>query len=217
MKQRQRRSMLDIKTKFWFIDIDSITFFAYGSYQTGIGQNLYVAISQASVSRCINEVVDALNQADITNQWIKFPRILNELKYLRQQFYDSHRFPGVIGCIDCTHVAIFPPKIHDAINPEHLYVNRKGYHSINVQLVCDWRLKILNINARYPGSTHDTYIWNNSNLKVGMERINRQWPNMTFFLLGDSGYPLRPWLLTPIINAEVNSPEERYNRSQMSC
>ncbi|KYN28489.1 hypothetical protein ALC57_02101 [Trachymyrmex cornetzi] len=50
-----------------------------------------------------------------------------------------------------------------------------------------------------------------------MERINRQWPNMTFFLLGDSGYPLRPWLLTPIINAEVNSPEERYNRSQMSC
>lgn len=51
------------------------------------------------------------------------------------RFYDNHRFPGVIGCIDCTHIAIFPPQVHDAVNPEHLYVNRKGYHSINVQLV----------------------------------------------------------------------------------
>ena len=44
--------------------------------------------------------------------------------------------PGVVGCIDCTHVAIFPPKIDDEHYPEHLYVNRKGYHSVNVQLVC---------------------------------------------------------------------------------
>lgn len=51
------------------------------------------------------------------------------------RFYENHRFPGVIGCIDCTHIAIFPPQVHDAVNLEHLYVNRKGYHSINVQLV----------------------------------------------------------------------------------
>lgn len=44
--------------------------------------------------------------------------------------------PGIIGCIDCTHVAIFPPHIQDPLHPEHLYVNRKQYHSINVQLVC---------------------------------------------------------------------------------
>lgn len=30
-------------------------------------------------------------------------------------------------------------------------------------------------------------------------------------MLGDSGYALRPWLLTPIMNAEANSPEDRYN------
>lgn len=40
---------------------------------------------------------------------------------------------------------------------------------------------------------------------------------LTNNILGDSGYPLRPWLLTPIINAEVDSPEERYNRRQLSC
>lgn len=40
-----------------------------------------------------------------------------------------------IGCIDCTHVAIFPPPADDEDNPEHVYVNRKNYHSLNVQLV----------------------------------------------------------------------------------
>lgn len=51
------------------------------------------------------------------------------------RFYEDLNFPGVVGCVDCTHVAIFPPNIVDEEYPENIYVNRKGYHSINVQLV----------------------------------------------------------------------------------
>lgn len=50
------------------------------------------------------------------------------------RFYRVKHFPGVIGCIDCTHVAIIAPKEENNF-PEEAYVNRKGYHSINVQLV----------------------------------------------------------------------------------
>lgn len=32
--------------------------------------------------------------------------------------------------------------------------------------------------------------------------------------IGDSGYALRPWLLTPVMHAEPNSPEDRYNIAQ---
>lgn len=31
--------------------------------------------------------------------------------------------------------------------------------------------------------------------------------------MGDSGYPLQPWLLTPFQNPAPNSPEERYNHA----
>ncbi|CAH3044736.1 unnamed protein product, partial [Porites lobata] len=37
-------------------------------------------------------------------------------------------FPGVVGCIDGTHVRIQAPNKN-----ENDYVNRKGFHSINAQ------------------------------------------------------------------------------------
>ncbi|KYQ49810.1 Putative nuclease HARBI1 [Trachymyrmex zeteki] len=87
-------------------------------------------------------------------------------------------------------------------------------HCISLQ-ICDWRLKIMNINARYCGSTHDAYIWNNSNVKNAMIHLYRRYSNNNFYLVGDSGYSLRPWMMTPIIDAPENSPEAAYNKKQM--
>lgn len=52
---------------------------------------------------------------------------------------------------------------------------------------CDENLKIIHINARFPGSTHDAYIWRESNLSGIMEDIYRRFPGNNFFLVGDSG------------------------------
>lgn len=32
-------------------------------------------------------------------------------------------------------------------------------------------------------------------------------------LIGDSGYSQQPWLMTPILGAEPNSPQSRYNNA----
>lgn len=47
-------------------------------------------------------------------------------------------FPGVVGAIDCTHVAIIAPTTE-----EHNYLNKKDFHSKNIQVICDHRLKNL--------------------------------------------------------------------------
>ncbi|KAJ8972846.1 hypothetical protein NQ314_000011 [Rhamnusium bicolor] len=77
----------------------------------------------------------------------------------------STGFPGAIAAIDCTHIAIIAPGFE-----EHNYLNRKGFHSKNVQIICDYDLKILNINAIYGGATHDAYIWRNSIINQELER-----------------------------------------------
>jgi hypothetical protein len=101
-------------------------------------------------------------------------------------FYNIAGFPNVIGSIDGTHVAIKTPSFE-----EHVFVKRKNVHSINVMDVCNANLKFLNLIAKWPGSTHDSFVWSNSTLCELLE--NKGW------LLGDSGYPLRPHLLTPVL------------------
>lgn len=118
---------------------------------------------------------------------------------------EKFQFPGEIGAIDCTHIPILKPR-----EEEHSFVNRKGYHSLNVQIICDANLKILGINSNFPGSNHDSFIWRQSqirdfllhNFHIGMRRS---------WLIGDSGYPLEPILLTPFLNPAEGSPEAAFN------
>ncbi|XP_018363950.1 PREDICTED: putative nuclease HARBI1 [Trachymyrmex cornetzi] len=194
--------------------LTALRFYASDSYQNCVGSNVHMRISQTSVSRCIHNVTNILNLPEVFNTWVYFPNNIQELQEIRNKFWIEKRFPGAIGCIDCTHIAIFPPPKGDANYPEHNYVNRKGYHSINVQLICDPDLRILNVNARYPGSTHDSYIWNNSNILPLMRDIYNC--GHQFFLLGDSGYALRPWMMTPMLNDEQNDAILRYNTRQIS-
>ncbi|XP_067144810.1 putative nuclease HARBI1 [Centruroides vittatus] len=129
---------------------------------------------------------------------------------LKQQFYEKYSFPGVIGAIDCCHVAIVSPPVEDINYPEHIYVNRKGYHSLNVQLICDANMYIMNVNARFSGSVHDAFIWKNSNVRKAFQRWHNYNRNAHTWLLGDSGYPLEPWLLTTLRTTDTRA-EVKYN------
>ncbi|XP_030749233.1 putative nuclease HARBI1 [Sitophilus oryzae] len=153
---------------------------------------ILVPVAQPTFSRALSEVCSALEA--IAPQWIKFP-----ISEAEKQF----QFPGVIGCIDGTHVAIVSPKID-----EHLYFNLKRYHSKNVQIVFDANLIILNVKANYGGATHDSFMWRNSNLRTDMEQYYQRDHNC--WLLGHNGYPQEPWLMTPIRDMPRESPEGRY-------
>ena len=60
----------------------------------------------------------------------------------------------MLGCIDGTHVSIVAPS-----NNEENYLNRKNAHSINIQAICNSELKFIDVVAKWPGSTHDAFIW----------------------------------------------------------
>nr|CAH7763421.1 unnamed protein product [Callosobruchus chinensis] len=72
--------------------------------------------------------------------------------------------------------------------------------------ICDSNLNVLNVDATFGGATHDAHIWKNSEILY-----------QHGFFIGDSAYPLRPWLLTPIVNAEPNTPDEHYTNLHTTC
>lgn len=111
---------------------------------------------------------------------IKFPQTENEIINTKIAFEQKFNVPGVIGVVDGTHVALsaVPNEI------EIPFVNRKQFHSINVQIICDTRLYITNINARYPGSTHDSYTFRTSRVNTFLEQYYRAHRNEWTYLLG---------------------------------
>lgn len=81
---------------------------------------------------------------------------------------------------------------------------------MNVQVVSDSKSYIMDLVARWPGSAHDSHIFENSTL-------NRRFQLGQFenaHLLGDSGYPLRNYLMTTLANPRTNA-EMAYNYSHI--
>ncbi|KYM95843.1 Putative nuclease HARBI1 [Cyphomyrmex costatus] len=173
----------------------TLSLLASGSYQRRIGQDFLSCMCQASLSGAIHTVVEALNA--IMQDWIKFPTEHFDIELVKQQFWIHCRFPGTIGAVDGTHVAIWPPNKER----EHLYVS-------------DFNGKILFVNSGHRGRTHDARVWNGSILSVHLEQ-QFQDGRINTWLLGDSGYPLLPYLLTPKLRQPVGSPSARYTNSHV--
>lgn len=130
----------------------ALRFYATGSFQQ-VNADVH-RISRASVWYIIRDVPNCIK--GISHQYFKIPVDQGELRNIMQGFHDIANFPNIVGTIDGTHVLIKSPSVE-----EHLYVNKKNYHSINLQGVCDYNWKFLNVVVRWPGGTHDAFIWVN--------------------------------------------------------
>ncbi|XP_017490692.1 PREDICTED: putative nuclease HARBI1 isoform X1 [Rhagoletis zephyria] len=89
-------------------------------------------------------------------------------------FYEKYKIPRVIGCIDGTHIGLQKPSSN-----EHMFFNRKGFHSLNVMVY-----NIRAINARYGGAAHDSFIWKHSEERKSLQERSQLNPKNNFWLLG---------------------------------
>ena len=155
-------------------------------------------VSKSSTSRIIKKCSAAI--ASLKDRYISFPNE-NELQGIKTEFFNIARMPNIVGAIDCTHIPILSPGKDQA----ELYRNRKGFYSINVQVIGDANLLVRNIVARWPGSTHDSRIFDNSVIADKFEN-----GEIDGILVGDNGYALKPYLLTPLLNPTTPA-QRRYN------
>lgn len=137
--------------------LTTLGFLATGSFQRELADRS--GISQSCLSRAMPAVWDGIIR--LSTRYITFPYDAGDQPNIKAQFAAIAGFSNVIGAIDCTHIAIKAPS-----EEEFAYVNRKHFHSINVQIICDAQMRLTNIVARWPGATHDSYILTNS--MVGM-------------------------------------------------
>nr|CAI5836648.1 unnamed protein product [Callosobruchus analis]CAI5844147.1 unnamed protein product [Callosobruchus analis] len=157
------------------------------------------AISKSTLFKIVNRVTRFLS--NLSPEVIQWPS--NEQKIAIEQSFREKHFPGVIGVVDGSHIRIDKPN-----NDPESYFNRKKFHSIQVQAVCDHKKKILDVFIGFPGSVHDSRAFRASSLSTSLaEKCN------DFHILGDSGYPCLQHLLTPFRdNGHLTRQQVNYNR-----
>ncbi|XP_049317712.1 putative nuclease HARBI1 isoform X2 [Bactrocera dorsalis] len=182
----------------------TLRYLAEGGFQRSVGKDTDISLARSTVCKVLHEVLNALEKA-LCPKWIKLQMSEEEIKMSKAHFFNNFCIPGIIGCVDGTHIKITKPHQN-----EHLFFNRKGYFSVNAMIICDYRMRITAVDACHPGASHDAFIFSLSAAKQYLSSSyvggdHRSW------LLGDSGYGLEPYLLTPYRDANAGSPQHKFN------
>ncbi|XP_020782813.1 putative nuclease HARBI1 [Boleophthalmus pectinirostris] len=175
----------------------ALHFFATASVQNPLSST--GGISQPAVSGAIHGVSKALvrHAAD----FIVFPNTHESQANVKKEFKEKFGVPDVLGVVDCTHVVLRAP-----IDNAAEYINNERTHSINVQIICDASCKITQVYANFPATTPDATILEKSEIPSMFEKE----PAPEGWLLGDTAYPLKTWLIPPFGRPKTK-PELLFN------
>lgn len=152
-------------------------------FQSGVAED--VGVDRSTACKTIHYVMDKI--FDRAQNWIKFPNTVREINDAQLLWQTRFRMPSVIGALDCTQIEILKPRLFG-----DEYVCRKGYPSINVQATCNANEQFTSVSAEWPGSVHDSRIWRQSAIRDVLSQFVG-----AACLIGDSGYGISPWLITP--------------------
>ena len=170
-------------------------------------------IARSTVCEIVQETCTVIVRT-LLHKYIQFPTA-SKLNELRDVFLRKWGVPQCIGAIDGCHIPISSP----AMNRTDYY-NRKGWYSMILQGVVDHSYRFIDINIGWPGSVHDARVLSHSSLykKITEENYLPHDPmsvggvDIPLFLIGDSAYPLRTWLMKPFTHGSyLNSQQKTYN------
>ncbi|KYN28349.1 Putative nuclease HARBI1 [Trachymyrmex cornetzi] len=126
-------------------------------------------VGKATAIRIMRRVTYALHT--LAPRFIQWPQGEKATKVM-EEFERASGFPKVIEAIDGTHIKIIAPQ-----EDKQSYVNRKGYHSIHVQVVCTHKLLFTSVLAGNVGSVHDARVFRLSSVRQYIENPQIYFPS----------------------------------------
>ncbi|XP_023232867.1 putative nuclease HARBI1 [Centruroides sculpturatus] len=124
----------------------------------------------------------------------------------------SVSLPGVIRCVDGTHIHIKAPK-----EDSQSYYNRKGRHSILLQIIFDSEMRIIDAFVGWPGSANYSRIWQQSPIYNMFLSESLRYLGDKYYLLADSAYPLDTFLIVPYKDyGNLTVKQKNFNRRYSS-
>ncbi|KAK3929165.1 Protein ANTAGONIST OF LIKE HETEROCHROMATIN PROTEIN 1 [Frankliniella fusca] len=155
-------------------------------------------------------IIEALRE--LAAEYIQWPGP-EERAHIKAAFARATGFPGVIGCIDCTHVTITAP-----LQDPGQHINRHHQYSINVQAVVDHTLTVRQLHVGEVGSMNDNRVFRRSPLYEDLLRDQPEIISPDEHLVGDGAYTLTNFMMIPFPNnGHLTEEQLNYNRRLSQC
>ena len=167
-------------------------------------------IARSSVCEIVQETC-ALIVSTLFRKYVRFPPG-DKITELVDTFKSKWGVPQCAGAIDGCHIPVASP----AMNRTDYY-NRKGWYSIILQGVVDHSYRFIDINVGWPGSVHDARVFAQSSIVKRItdgtllpdSPISVNGVQIPLYLIGDSAYPMKTWLMKPFTHGTVLTSQQK--------
>ena len=169
--------------------------------------SLSFRVGKSTVLTILREVCDALYNV-LSPIYLRPSSTEEEWEQISSEFLDLWNMPHVVGAIDGKHVAMECPK-----NSGSLYHNFKGFFSQVLLAVCDAKYKFTSIDVGQYGSTNDSPVLKNSELRKRLELYSLNISTeeivdenylkngepfvLPYYMVGDEIFQLKDYLMRP--------------------
>ena len=137
-------------------------------------------MAESTVYNTYRRMVRTINE-HLAPKFIKWSKHIDQFDKLKETF-GTGGLPDVIGAIDGCHIPIKAPRENDSE-----YINRKCFHSLQLQAVCDGNLMFVDVYCGWPGSVHDATVLRVSPLAIDA-KINETEMFNGCYIIGDQAY-----------------------------
>lgn len=165
-------------------------------------------VSESTSHKCFLTIVQEILAMNSRRKIIAWHTDLETPDVIRR-FEEASGFPGVVGAIDGCHIELMRGPSQNPMS----YVNRKGFHSILLQGICDYQMKFIHCYAGEAGSVHDACMLRRSDIfnLVAARDDSPFFPNGSH-IVGDMAYPLMSWLMVGFKdNGHLSHEQKKFN------
>ncbi|KAK1265411.1 hypothetical protein QJS04_geneDACA011203 [Acorus gramineus] len=173
-------------------------------------------MNQSMVSQITWRFVEAMEECGLHH--LRWPSTETEVQNIKSKFEKIRGLPNCCGAIDTTHIIM----CMTSVDPSNdVWLDQEKKHSMVLQAIVDPDMRFRDIVTGWPGCMGEPLILKNSGfskLCEGGQRLSGKQIELSKgskvreYIVGDMGFPLLPWLITPYQGKGVSSAKSEFNK-----
>ncbi|KAJ9684182.1 hypothetical protein PVL29_016596 [Vitis rotundifolia] len=173
-------------------------------------------VNQSTVAQITWKFVESMEVRGLHH--LQWPSTEADMEETKSSFEKIRGLPNCCGAIDTTHIIMCLSTMGTSNN---VWIDHQKKHSMILQAIVDPEMRFRDVITGWPGSLSESCVLQNSGFfKLSEEgkRLNGKMIELSEgtylreYIVGDAGFPLLPWLLTPYKGKGLSDFQSEFNK-----